>query len=671
MVCVLALMWRRADSGMMGAMMTRPAPRWSIGLPLAVFGLGAVLQVAFLNVPGLDNGPRGLAVILAALATPVALGTLLAVRRAGPVGPALAWMGAAPTAVFAVEFWGASSQTTRPWPGADLVYPVQLGAWVWNLAGFVALCLVFPTGLLPGRRWRVIAGLSVLAGLVVNIVVPVVGSEDIAGGLPEAARAAILVATFAGVLATLGTAVVCLVLRYRHGDDVVRQQLRWLVLGAGAVPVLLALGWALQSAGASPSVAYLGFLVAMLLAVPGAVAVAVLRYDLFDVDRLLGSSLAWLVTTAGSAAIFAAVVVTGGRLGAGSQLGVTGAAFATALALIPLHRSVGTAVGRLVDRDRYVVVERIRRFVSDVRDGTVEPERTEALLREVLVDPALRLLLHAPGGDGSVDLAGQPARPTASAAVVALRSGDIDVGVIVLGITSARRLRRAREAALLARLPIEVSRLRIELRMALRDAEASRERLVRATADERRRLERDLHDGAQQQIVAVGMRLRSLQRGLAGQSREFAELDVAVESLEATIAELRRLAHGIRPSQLDDGLPAALRALVAHSPVPTDLTAADLTVADLIATTVYFVVAEAHANALKHAGASRIAIAVRQHREGLLVEVSDDGVGGADTDLPAVRDRVASVGGRVHVHSPRQGGTTITAEIPDAHRRCG
>jgi signal transduction histidine kinase len=666
-------MWPPDRSGIIGPMTTRAGLRWSIGLPLAVFAVGAALQVAFLTVPGLDNEPRRLAAVLAVLGTPVALGTLLAIRTSGPVGPALAWVGAAPTAVFAVEFWGESSQTTRPWPLAEVLYPVQLGAWVWNLAGFAALCLVFPTGLLPGRRWRVIAGLAVLAAVVVNIVVPVIGSDDVAGGLPVAARAAILLTAFAGVLAALGATVVSLVLRYRRGGDVVRQQLRWLVLGAGTVPVLLAAGWALETAGSSPAVAYTGFLVAMLLAVPAAVAVAVLRYDLFDVDRLLGSSLAWLATTVGSAAIFAAVVVAGGRLGAGSRLGVTGAAFVTALALIPLHRFISTVVGRLVDRDRYVVMERIRRFVGDVRDGTVEPEQTERLLRDVLVDQGLRLLLHAPGDDGYVDLAGQPAQPAPDAAVVALRSGDTDVGVIVLGVTSARRLRRAREAALQARLPIEVSRLRLELRLALRDVEASRERLMRATADERRRLERDLHDGAQQQIVAVGMRLRSLQRGFAGQSREFAELDTAVESLEATIAELRRLAHGVRPSQLDDGLPAALKALVAHSPVPVDLAVEDVTAtpADLTATTLYFVVAEAYANALKHANAGHIAIAVRHHHDSLLVEVSDDGVGGADTDLPAVRDRVASIGGTVRVHSPHDGGTTITAEIPDAHRRRG
>ena len=220
-----------------------------------------------------------------------------------------------------------------------------------------------------------------------------------------------------------------------------------------------------------------------------------------------------------------------------------------------------------------------------------------------------------------------------------------------------------------AGLPIEVSRLRLELTAALDDVRASRARLLQATAEERRRLERDLHDGAQQQIVAVGMRLRSLQRRFDPGSTEHRELDIGVEALEATVVELRRLARGIRPSGLDDGLHAALNALVAGSPVPVALSVADVQTSDVVATTVYFVVAEAYANALKHAGADAVIIKVAEDAATLRVEVSDDGVGGATADLAAVRDRVASVGGTVSVHSPPGLGTRIRVEIPDAHRR--
>jgi signal transduction histidine kinase len=236
-------------------------------------------------------------------------------------------------------------------------------------------------------------------------------------------------------------------------------------------------------------------------------------------------------------------------------------------------------------------------------------------------------------------------------------------------MASTRRLRRAREAAFQARLPIEVSRLRLHLRQALHQVRASRARLVAAAAEERRRLERDLHDGAQQQIVSVGMRLRSTQRRLDTDGAAYAELDAAVEVLEATIAELRRLAHGIRPERLDDGLPAALGVLVADAPVPVELRVSPVPVDDTIATTAYFVIAESYTNALKHARAGRIAISVAEEGTSLRIEVADDGIGGADGGLSSVRDRVASVGGDVRVVSPPGAGTRVVVEIPDAYRR--
>jgi signal transduction histidine kinase len=243
--------------------------------------------------------------------------------------------------------------------------------------------------------------------------------------------------------------------------------------------------------------------------------------------------------------------------------------------------------------------------------------------------------------------------------------------VLALGAVSSRRLRRAREAAITARLPIEVSRLRLGLREALRDVHASRERLVEAGARERRRLERDLHDGAQQQIVAVGMRLRRLQSRFAGHAPEYAELDDAVASLEETIGELRRLANGVRPSRLDEGLPTALRALVTGSPVPVQLRASEVDADDTVRSTVYFVVAEAYANTLKHANAHCVSITLTQEDGVIRVVVRDDGVGGARTPLTAVDDRVASIGGRLVVQSPPGEVTTVTVEIPNAHRRRG
>ncbi len=638
--------------------------RFAATAPVAAFVAGAAVQVA------LDHGPAAMVAIkIVVLAVPVVLGTLVGVRvPANPVGSALAWVGAAPAVVFAVELWAGSCGTDAPWPASCLLLPASSGAWVWNLAGFVALCLVFPNGLLPGRRWRAVAWSCVGAAVVVNTV--------LATRLPEfdgpigPVTIIVLIAAYGGLLGSLAAAVSSLVVRHRHGDEVVRQQLRWLVLGASTVPVLLAFGWFLQWRGASVTVAYTGFLVAMLLAVPAAVAIAVLRYDLFDVDRLLGSSLSWPLTALASAALFTGVVVAAVWFGADSRLGAGGAAFVTALVLSPVHRSLTAVVGRAVDRDRYVIEARLRQFVQDVRDGRTVPEQTETVLRTVLGDAQLRLLLRVPGQDvGYVDTAGAPADAPVGPGVLPLRSGPADVGALALGAVSTRRLRRAREAAITARLPIEVSRLRLGLREALRDVEASRERLVEAGARERRRLERDLHDGAQQQIVAVGMRLRRLQSRFPQSAPEYSELDTAVAALEETIGELRRLANGVRPRRLDEGLAVALSALVAGSPVPVQLKASDVDADDTVQSTVYYVVAEAYANTLKHARAHDLSITVTDEAEVVRVVVHDNGIGGAHAPLTAVRDRVSSIGGHLVVHSPPGEGTTVTVEIPNAHRR--
>ena len=644
--------------------------RWSVLLAVAAYLTGAVLQVVqSVTLDFADPLPAEVP-MLVLLTLPVCLGCLVAWRVPGsPVGAAVAWLGAAPTLVFAVETWGESARSAQPWPGAAVLYQVQMGAWVWSVAGFAALCLVFPDGLLPGRRWRVVAWGAVAAGVFINALQALFGLEREHQPITLPLGWSIVVGGlgFLACLTALSATVASLVVRYRRANATVRQQLRWLMLGAGTVPVLLALGWVLQGLGFSSDVAYVGLFAAMLVAVPVAVAVAVLRYDLFDVDRLLGSSLAWLLTSVASAAVFALVVAAGAELGAGSRVGVTGAAFVTALALLPTHRRLNTLVGRFADRDRYVVVARVAQFVQAVQAGTVEPEEAERVFREVLGDPGARLLLRLPGRDEYVDLTGAPARPPEHGRVP-LRSGETEVGVLVLSAVTSRRLRRAREAVFTARLPIEVSRLRLELREALRDVQESRARIVETATEERRRLERDLHDGAQQQIVSVGMRLRSTQRRLDPASAEHRDLDAAVETLEATILELRRLAHGIRPGLLDDGLPAALRALVADAPVPVHLSVDAAPLTDVVTTTAYFVVAEAYANALKHARCTSITIAVAGSAGTVRIEVTDDGAGGAPTGSTSVRDRVASLGGDLTIDSPPGAGTRIAVEIPDAHR---
>ena len=280
------------------------------------------------------------------------------------------------------------------------------------------------------------------------------------------------------------------------------------------------------------------------------------------------------------------------------------------------------------------------------------------MLQEAQGDPGLRIALARP--DGWSDLRGVPVEEPVG---FALEAGGDTIGMITLGWESARARRRIADLARVAWVPIEVSRLRLVLREALDEVEASRVRLVDAAATERKRLERDLHDGAQQRIIATGMRLRSLQQRL--DSTAAAEVDTAIGELEVTVTELRRLAHGVRPSRLDDGLGPALEGLLETSPVPVDLHVAALPEADEARTlTAYLVASEAVTNALKHARARRIGVRLGAQGDRLTVRVTDDGVGGIpDGGLTALRDRVASVGGSLQVDSPVGGGTTISAVV--------
>lgn len=606
---------------------------------------------------------------------PLWLGLMLARRRPGnPTGPSLLALSAAVVLTAAVENWGGTFTTSDPWPAAQVAATVAPGVWVFNLAGFFLLCLVFPDGPLRGRGWRALPWLGLTAAIVVDAMVSLAPENFRHDGgvlpgatplqVPTSVRAGLLIAAGLGLLTVLGFAVASIVLRYRRGDAAGRQQLRWMMLGAGSVPVLLVAGWLANALGAPVAVAFVGFMAAMLVALPLAVTVAILKYELFDVDRLLSESAAWFITTVVAAGVFAVLVsVAAGLSLRDSHVGAVGAAFLVAIVLLPAHRWIQGVVGRVLDRDRTIGSMAMREFVRRVRDGQAAAEQVEAELRAVLKDPALRVLLQLPGTAALVDLEGTPAQPPGSENAIPLRSGTSDVGVVVLGQHTTRHVRRTRELLVEARMPIEVARLRLQLQAALEDAQASRTRIVATAVEERQRLERDLHDGAQQRIVTIGMRLRSIQRTHAIGADTHGELDTAVDALESVVAELRRLAHGIRPQGLDDGLGAAVRALAADSPIPVTVDIGAAALSETVMTTAYFVIAEGLTNTLKHSRATCVHVSYVSTTGGHVIEVRDDGIGGVAAGLTALRDRVTALGGRLEVISPIGQGTVVRAEL--------
>ena len=213
--------------------------------------------------------------------------------------------------------------------------------------------------------------------------------------------------------------------------------------------------------------------------------------------------------------------------------------------------------------------------------------------------------------------------------------------------------------------------------MALANAEtreqlaASRARVVAAGDGERRRLERNLHDGAQQRLVALAIGLRIIDRILDEDPDGAHEaLARANEELSATLAELRELARGLHPAVLSDhGLEPAIRSLIQRAPLPVELTyEAVERPSDQVEVAAYYVIAESLTNVAKYANATVARVEVRALGDRLLIEVADDGVGGADlskgSGLLGLEDRVAALGGRLHVESVPGEGTSVRADLP-------
>ena len=228
-----------------------------------------------------------------------------------------------------------------------------------------------------------------------------------------------------------------------------------------------------------------------------------------------------------------------------------------------------------------------------------------------------------------------------------------------------------RLTAAAASMALEHARLQAEVQAQLEQVRASRARIVEAGDAERRRLERDLHDGAQQRLVTLSLALGMARDRAAKADPELGSLiESASKEAREALTELRELARGIHPAVLTEtGLTGAIQALVERSPVATTITAVpDRRYPAAIEATAYFVVSEALVNVAKHARADGAQVLIRKFPGRLLVEVSDDGTGGARSEggsgLRGLADRVASVGGVLRVDSPPGGGTRLEADIP-------
>jgi signal transduction histidine kinase len=236
-----------------------------------------------------------------------------------------------------------------------------------------------------------------------------------------------------------------------------------------------------------------------------------------------------------------------------------------------------------------------------------------------------------------------------------------------LAVLDSRRMEAAPEDVAVLRIFAARASAELERRNQEAALRESRARVIEAADAERRRVGRDLHDGAQQRLLAVSNLLRVARKKASPESDPL--LERAAEELTAAHAELRELARGLHPVALSErGLPAAIESLCNGSTVPVELDVCADDVPDEIAAAAYFVVAECLTNASRYGCADHVAVRIERDADELVVEIADDGIGGADpskgTGLHGLADRVEMLGGRFEVESPAGAGTTVRAVIP-------
>jgi signal transduction histidine kinase len=341
-------------------------------------------------------------------------------------------------------------------------------------------------------------------------------------------------------------------------------------------------------------------------------------------------------------------------------------------AIVPLALVPYLFLGTLI-RARMIQSGAFSELVARLNETPQRGELHEALAR-ALGDPSLELAYWLPRDERFVDAAGRPVElpePDSGRAVTRVERDGRYVAALVHDPMLDEQHGHVEAVASAASLALENERLDAELRAKVEELRASRERMLRIGLEERRRLERDLHDGAQQRLVSTALSLRLARERLRDKPDSAEDLlSSAGDELDAALEELRELARGIHPAVLSDrGLATALETLAHRAPVPVEVDSVPSErLPEAVELAAYFVVAEALTNVAKYAHASYARVSIEQENGRVVVAVEDDGVGGADpaqgTGLRGLSDRLGILEGRLEVDSEVGRGTTVTARIP-------
>jgi signal transduction histidine kinase len=606
--------------------------------------------------------------------------------------------------------------------GASAGSWVAWSAWVFNLAGYPAYillfftALLFPDGrLLPGTRWRwaawamfVIAAVAGVASAMVTV-----SPTQLTPRLPSVPNPLAVPALDAltnssspvpniSLLLVLGLVLAAVVVRFRRSRGVERSQLRWFAIAAVAALGLLVsfpIGAVVAPGQPGAQVATVVGTFGLTVLLPATIGLAIMRHGLYDIDVFVSRSIVY-----GSLAIFITAVYVGIAVGIGTLVGSGGkpnlglSILATAIVAVgfqPVRERVQKVANRLVYGKRATPYEVLSQFSERVaesyasddvlpRMARVLAEGTSAQLAEVWlrsggelrraaafpVDNAIPAAMEM---NGTAELS----IPTVDRAVVVRHQGD------VLGALSVTKRRGESLTPIEIKLMDDLSHqaglvlknvgLTTDLQARLDDLRASRQRLVAAQDDERRKLERDLHDGAQQHLVAIKVKLGLVELLLTRDPEKASATIVALKSdADEALDTLRDLARGIYPPLLaEKGLTAALESQARKATLPVVVDAAGITryPQDLEAA-VYFCVLEALQNVQKYAHAKQATVRLREADGQLHVDVEDDGNGfdaataRRGAGLTNMEDRLDALGGVLSLQSSPGIGTRLSAWLP-------
>lgn len=635
--------------------------------------------------------------LIAHVATPAADRADLFASPEPVVGPAMAIVGAVllgrvpghrvlqlmtVIGCFACVYAGSVGLAVHGFTGSDdpaLVFRIAawLTLWTW-VPGFVSfvtlLPLVFPDGRLLSRRWRPVA-ITALAVITTTSLLTAFTDIQPEGEQPPNPLAVPVPEPFLDaaetvlnpvlpVLAVLALA--SLVLRFRRADPEGRRQIAWV-------------GYALALAVLASFLAPPPVNVLVTLTVPVAIGIAVVRYRLFGIDVVLNRTLVGTALLAGSALVYVAVVGwLGGMTGASDPvIGFVGAV-AVAAVFHPLYVRTQRAVDRLLHGSRgdpYRVLGR----VTGVLRGAGSPR--EALARAVatiatdLKVPAVLVQVDRPDAAPVMESVGESALAVHD---FPLHWHDDVVGTLSVAHRTGTDGLDPLDSALLTDLAAQVAAVGFALRL-VTDLERSRDRLVAAREEERRRIRRDLHDGLGPQLAAAVMALDVASRKLGTEPTRAAPLvTTARDQLQEAVADVRRIVHGLRPPALDDlGLLGALQA-TGPGLLPSDDGSPRIRIVGsgsldglpaAVEVAAFRITQEAVTNAVRHAGADHITVHLSGGGDGVAIDVLDDGRGCPDDAAPglglqSMRDRATELGGTCSVTAAQDGGTRVSAFLP-------